>query len=248
MPEHSGTSAFYIPAGGIDGEHVVFDPGESVHIARVLRLAAGEVVEVLDGCGGVYRVEIVTVDSRRVDGRILESTSVEESAPAVSVALSVGRKERLRFAVEKLAELGCHRFWPLDCEHLQFPGSLGSQVKKLQASAVAALKQSRRPHLTMVEKPLRLDALLKLCGGQGLTPVFCQPGGESAGTLESLGRRDRQAAGSGAGSGARGRVQRPRAGTDRKVRFRQPGPGRLLAQERNRGCVRVHPAGPVSER
>jgi 16S rRNA (uracil1498-N3)-methyltransferase len=180
VPEHDGTSAFYIPSGGLDGQQVEFDPGESAHIARVLRLTAGEVVEALDGRGGVYRVELTRVDQRRTFGRVLESRNAPEQSPAISVALSVGRKERLRFAVEKLAELGCARFWPLDCEFLQFPGSLGSQIKKLEGSAVAALKQSRRPFLTAIEKPLRLDGLLGLCNKQGMTPVFCQPGGGEA--------------------------------------------------------------------
>ena len=104
---------------------------------------------------------------------------------AVSVALAVGRKERLRFAVEKLSELGCSHFWPLDSEYMQFPGNLGSQVKKLQATAVAALKQSRRPYMTEVELPLTLTALLKTCVERKLEPVFCQPCGPESVSLDS---------------------------------------------------------------
>ncbi len=180
MPENRHTSAFHVPPAGFgpDGS-VRFDAQEAAHITRVLRLSAGATVEVLDGEGGIYEVRLEG-GRRRLAGRVTGSRKERRSVPQISVALAVGRRERLRAAVEKLAELGCHRIWPLVCEHLQFRSGLAGQVGKLQAAAVSALKQSRQPYLTRIEQPLTLAALLAGAAGDNIRPVICQRAGEGA--------------------------------------------------------------------
>ncbi len=180
MPESRHTSAFHVPPVGFgpDGS-VRFDGQEAAHITRVLRLPPGAMVEVLDGEGGIYEVRLES-GGRRLAGRVTGSRKERRSVPPISVALAVGRKERLRAAVEKLAELGCHRIWPLACEHIQFKSSLAGQVGKLQAAAVSALKQSRQPYLTRIEQPLTLATLLAGADSDKIRPVICHPVGEGA--------------------------------------------------------------------
>lgn len=193
MPDKCRTSAFYVRPRDFD-EHgrVVFDQNETNHITRVLRLEPGTLVEVLDGCGGVYEVELAEPRSGLATGRVVSSRQVPPPVPPISAAVALGRKERLRAAAEKLAELGCNRLWPLECGHLQFPGGLERQVDKLQTVAVAALKQSRRPCLMQVEQPVTLAGLLENTDGRMLRPVFCQPAGdgrESSGWDEPVQRQ-----------------------------------------------------------
>ncbi len=175
MHEKCHTSAFYVPPWEFGPRgRVEFGPQESAHIGRVLRLAAGDTVEVLDGEGGVFEV-LLDGGGRKLTGRVTGSRKEPRRLPLISAALAVGRKERFKAAVEKLAELGCHRIWPLAAEHVQFKGSLASQTEKLQAVAVSALKQSRQPFLTRIEQPLALGKLLAGADSGNIRPVICHP-------------------------------------------------------------------------
>lgn len=175
MPDRNHISAFYVPPAGFGPNGAVkFDARETAHISRVLRLTAGDMVEVLDGEGGIYDV-LLEGGGRKLAGRVAGSRTEPRHLPLISAAVAVGRRERFRAAVEKLAELGCHRIWPLACEHIQFKSSLASQVEKLNATAVSALKQSRQPFITRIEQPVALNTLLAGADGCNLRPVICHP-------------------------------------------------------------------------
>ncbi len=130
----------------------------------------------------------------RLEGKVVSSRSVPPPVPAISAAVAIGRRERLRAVVEKLAELGCSRFLPLECEHLQYPGKLERQAEKLQEVAVSALKQCRRPHLMQIGRPVDIAGLLDAAGKGAARPVFCHRTGTGGKTLkragEPLGKED----------------------------------------------------------
>jgi 16S rRNA (uracil1498-N3)-methyltransferase len=175
VPDKCHTSAFYVPPEQFDLQgRVVFGTQETTHIGRVLRLTDGDAVEVLDGEGGVFEVRLEG-QGRKLTGRVTGSRRERRRVPLISAALAVGRKERFKAAVEKLAELGCYRIWPLAADHIQFRNSLAGQAEKLQAVAVSALKQSRQPFLTRIEQPVALAELLAGADTDNLRPVVCHP-------------------------------------------------------------------------
>jgi 16S rRNA (uracil1498-N3)-methyltransferase len=169
-----GVSAFYVPPQDLEPGWFDFPPEEEHHLRHVLRLGPGSEVEVLDGCGGRYRVRVERGSGPgRLAGRVLGTERREEPRPFLSVALAVARKERLRVAVEKLAELGCHRIFPFLSDHVSFSGSAGREADKLRLVCRSALKQSRGWFLTRIEEPLAFDSLLEFFGKSGVRPVFC---------------------------------------------------------------------------
>ena len=175
MSDKCHTSAFHVSPEefGPRGQ-VGFGSQETAHISRVLRLKAGDTVQVLDGEGGVFEV-CLEGQGRKLTGRVTGSRSERRREPLISVALAVGRKERFKTAVEKLAELGCHRIWPLAAEHIQFKSSLAGQTEKLKSVAVSALKQSRQPFLTRIEPPVAFKDFLNGVDADNLRPVICHP-------------------------------------------------------------------------
>ncbi|MBN2290712.1 MAG: 16S rRNA (uracil(1498)-N(3))-methyltransferase [Candidatus Glassbacteria bacterium] len=168
------TTAFFVPREAISGDLVVFPPDEEHHLRDVLRLKSGAVVEVLDGCGGRYRV-VVEQGPRGSDlvGRVLGVERVEAVKPLISVALSLGRRERIRMAVEKLAELGCHRIVPLLADNSSFQGNPGRQVEKLSLVCRSALKQSGNCFLTAVEPAAAFGDFAAEAVGRGIPLSFC---------------------------------------------------------------------------
>jgi len=168
------TTAFYVPRAAISAERVNFPPEEERHLRHVLRLEQGARVEVLDGCGARY--DVLVEDQPRdpgLVGRILSVERVEAEKPLISAALALGRRERMRTAVEKLAELGCHRILPLFTDHTSFRGNPHRQVDKLSLVCRSALKQSRGFFLTGIEAPGNIEDFAALARRGGIQPVFC---------------------------------------------------------------------------
>lgn len=170
-----GTSAFFVAPENINAERVLFPPGEEHHIKNVLRLQNGVVLEVLDGCGGRFTVALEKkVQGLGLTGRILSAERRDQPRLRVSVALALGRRERMRIAVEKLAELGCHRIVPLVTDYVSFSGNAGKQVEKLNLVTRSALKQSRGLFLTRVDDPLGFAEFLSLVQEGKTKAVFCR--------------------------------------------------------------------------
>jgi 16S rRNA (uracil1498-N3)-methyltransferase len=167
------TTAFYVPRQAVSGNTVAFPPEEEHHLRDVLRLESDAEVVVLDGCGGRYKV-LIEQKSRggELTGRIVSEERVEVEKPFISVALSLGRRERIRMAVEKLAELGCHRILPLLADNSSFQGNPERLVEKLSLVCRSALKQSGGHFLTAIEKPVTFEQFTALACDGSVQPVF----------------------------------------------------------------------------
>ena len=189
------TGAFYVPPDSFLDGKALFPPEEEHHIRNVLRLGPGTVVEVLDGVGGNYSVELSKVIGSGLAGRVLSFSQSQPPVPRISAAVAVGRLERMRIAVEKLAELGCHRIVPLVTEHVSFAGDAAKQAAKLRRVALSSMKQSRSPFLTRVQEPARFEQFLESAEAEKLIPVFCSKksrpdqGGKKEKALENLSRK-----------------------------------------------------------
>jgi 16S rRNA (uracil1498-N3)-methyltransferase len=129
------------------------------HLARVLRLRAGETVTVADGRGG-WRV------CTFADGARLEPSGdvVTVAAPsvAVTVAFALTKGDKPELAVQKLTELGVDRIVLLAATRsvVQWDDTKAARnLERLRAVARAAAMQSRRAYLPVVETVRGLTAL-----------------------------------------------------------------------------------------
>lgn len=170
------------------------------HLHRVLRRVAGDPVTYTDGQGVVGEGTLAEQSVRRGQ----ERTELPPAAVTLAVAPPSG-KDRVRFLVEKLGELGVARLTWLSTSHGEgYPPKPG----KAQAWAVAALEQSRGAWLLEVtDGPATFDQLERpllvadpsgspLTGVEGRVTVAVGPeGGWAEGevpadaTRVSLGRR-----------------------------------------------------------
>ncbi len=128
------------------------DESHRHHLSRVLRLGAGSPVTYTDGVGRFGEGVLG-------EGAVFRGPEAESETPAsaVSVAVAPPRKpSRLRFLVEKLAELGVDRLIWLNTTWGEGrpPGS-----DKAAAWAISALEQSRGAWLMQIEGPVNIDDL-----------------------------------------------------------------------------------------
>lgn len=151
------------------GEEAVLPTEEVAHAFRSRRMQPGQRVELFNGRGSVRGGELAGSPSRATVRFTEPLRTYPPSRPRLTVAVSPPRGDRMRFLVEKLAELGADRliptFFKRSLDTGRKPGA--NQEARWRRVAVEAAKQSGRPHLMTVEKARTVDAVAdELEGGK----------------------------------------------------------------------------------
>lgn len=147
----------------IPGSVVELPEGESRHISRVLRLTAGDRVELLDGDGTVYAAEIVQT-GRIVSARIASVERHSEGGCRLVVGQGILKGKKMDTVIQKCTELGVNGFIPFASSRCQGkPGDLREDKRHSRYTRVveAACKQCYRTDLMRVEKPLDYRELFR---------------------------------------------------------------------------------------
>lgn len=160
------------------------------HLARVLRLRAGEAVTVADGSGAwrPYRVaEVHPAPAVR-----LEATAGPDREPAPSpqlaVAFALTKGDKPELVVQKLTEFGIDRILPVVAERsVSRPDAdrARAAVERWRRIAREAARQCRRATLPIVDEVTPLDGLaghpglvVAERGGTAVEVLGPPPGGE----------------------------------------------------------------------
>lgn len=120
---------------------------EAHHAVRVLRLATGDHIRLVDGAGARGRARVVSVERKRL-GLVVEAIERPARLPAGALRLVVAPPKGGRFdeLVRQATELGCGRIDLLVCERASRPPPL----ERAQRIAREALKQCGGAHLPAI--------------------------------------------------------------------------------------------------
>lgn len=141
--------------------------GDSRHAVKVLRMAEGDTLQVIDGRGNVYTCRLVDAHPKRACVEITERR--EQPLPwrqqlVVAVA-PTKHMDRMEWLVEKLTEVGVNRIVPLLCDRSE---RREIKTERLEKIAVSAMKQSLKAVLPVIDPmmPLRQAVAELLPGGR----------------------------------------------------------------------------------
>jgi 16S rRNA (uracil1498-N3)-methyltransferase len=171
---------FYAATEDIDGRTALLSLEETHHLARVLRLRAGDEASVFDGCGREYRCRISSIENRARLEIISEMKDCVESRARVTLAQSLAKGEKFDLIVQKATELGVSRIVPLATDHADVKLNEASAAKRLERwrrISMESLKQCGRRRLVEIASPLALEDFLKSSDARML--VFSEQGGLS---------------------------------------------------------------------
>lgn len=114
---------------------------ESHHAVKVLRLAEGDDIEVVDGKGNLYRCRITLAHAKRCRVDIVETIDAPNHwhHPTVIAVAPAKHLDRNEWMLEKCVEMGIDRFVPLLCHNSE---RTAIKTERLEKIAVAAMKQS----------------------------------------------------------------------------------------------------------
>jgi 16S rRNA (uracil1498-N3)-methyltransferase len=135
---------------------VTFDAGESRHLARVLRLRAGDTIVATDGAGRDYTVRLESLGELAVGTILAEASGVAASPLAVTLIQGVPKGDKMETIVRAATELGVARVQPALCERTIVRLELArwrERARRWQRVAREAAKQSGRAVIPEVEPP-----------------------------------------------------------------------------------------------
>ncbi len=189
MPDTHDPRRFYAPAvatlasGDPDAEMIVPLPEpEARHATQVLRLRAGDAVELFDGAGNVARGTLKSATKRAVDVEVREVRRGGRPGTAVTVSFAVPKGKRLDWLLEKCTELGVAVLQPVRFERsVAGEGNFGeSKRQRWMTHCIQACKQSGGDFLPEIRDPLPLAEYL--AGEDAAERLLGDPSGEPIGT------------------------------------------------------------------
>ncbi|HEU4439730.1 MAG TPA: 16S rRNA (uracil(1498)-N(3))-methyltransferase [Methylomirabilota bacterium] len=152
---------FHLAPDAVDGDRVVFDASAAHHLGRVLRAAAGEVVQAVDASGQLLSVRLTTIGPRRAEGAVVgRAPLATESSLDLTLAQAIPKGDRMEHVIRMVTELGVTRVIPLLTERTVVrldPGRADSRLARWRRVAREAAQQSGRAAVPEIADPLRLS-------------------------------------------------------------------------------------------
>jgi len=157
---------FFVDPGQLDGDLVPLENEVLHHLARVLRLSAGNEVELLDGSGRVCRCRIESLGRKGGTARILECRQQSETAFPIRLLQGLPKGDKLDLVLQKGTELGITGFLPILAGRsipALAPEREARRLARWQRIVKEAARQCRRTVLPEIGTPMPLEAALETC-------------------------------------------------------------------------------------
>jgi 16S rRNA (uracil1498-N3)-methyltransferase len=136
--------------------------GTEAHHLAVLRLSAGDKVELFDGAGALATAVISGISRNIVT---LDIEQIRRTDPPKSrriiIAVSVPKGDRFDWLIEKLTELGVERICPVIFERTVRQPTNPKALDRLYNLAISAAKQCKRLFLPQIDRPANLQDCLE---------------------------------------------------------------------------------------
>lgn len=133
---------------------------ESAHAIRVLRLKAGDEINIVDGVGGFYKAKIITPDPRHCE---VEFTAFlpdpQKRDYKLHIAIAPTKNiDRLEWFIEKATEIGVDEITPVIT---QFSERKIIKPERLEKIIISASKQSKKALFPVLNPLCSFDDFLK---------------------------------------------------------------------------------------
>ncbi|WP_072242452.1 16S rRNA (uracil(1498)-N(3))-methyltransferase, partial [Klebsiella pneumoniae] len=132
----------------IVGSQIALSDDAANHVGRVLRMTAGQHLQLFDGSNQVFDAVITEAGKKNVTVEVLSGEPDDRESPLhIHLGQVMSRGEKMEFTIQKSIELGVSLITPLfsercgvklDAERLQ------KKIQQWQKIAIAACEQSGR--------------------------------------------------------------------------------------------------------
>ncbi|HLM02351.1 MAG TPA: 16S rRNA (uracil(1498)-N(3))-methyltransferase [Pyrinomonadaceae bacterium] len=188
---------FYAPPENfIQGnDKITLDFEQTRHLRDVLRLRAGESVNVFDGEGKEFSAAIEEIGKRGTRLKIIAETMprAPESALDLTLAVALLKGEKFDLVLQKAVELGVTRIVPLQTRRadakLKDAGEIEKKLERWRKIVFEAAKQCGRARLMQIENPQNFEKFIEKFSSTDSTGetrvLFSERGGENFSDLKT---------------------------------------------------------------
>lgn len=130
----------------------------SKHCVQVLRMKAGEQLQLTDGKGNLYTATIVDADKKHCTVKTGNTNFNLQAQEKVSIAISLLKNpSRLEWFMEKATEIGVAEIIPLICDHTE---KQNFRFDRMHHILIAAMLQSQQTWLPHLHQPKKFNAFI----------------------------------------------------------------------------------------
>ena len=172
---------FFVSPSEITGDVLALRGEDAAHIAKTLRMRAGESLTVCDGEGTDYLCTLMSVSPELAEAKI-ESSALCPGEPKLSLTLCMAlpKSDKLELVVQKAVELGAQRvcvFRSGFCVPDPDPRAFAKRLSRLEKIAREAAGQSLRGRIPQIEGLYSFDEMLAKTKNCDLPLFFYEKGG-----------------------------------------------------------------------
>lgn len=185
-------SRFFVPPENVGEKTIRIESREDLHhMMKVLRLSAGDEIDISDSSAWEYRAELVHLDAQCAEARILDKQSFT-AEPGVKVTLFQGipKQGKMEIIVQKCVELGAAQIVPVFMARTVVvdKGNFGKKIQRWQKVSCEAAKQCKRGIIPEVAAPMQIADAIKAFAGFDL--VLFPYENETGMTIKDVLRRE----------------------------------------------------------
>lgn len=164
---------FFAEPSAFSGEYIVITGPDVNHMKKVLRMQAGERVDVINKADSrKYHCEIQKVQEERIVCVKLSEEEADTELPAkIYLFQGLPKSDKMELIIQKAVELGCFEIIPVACRRCIVKldeKKQESRIKRWQDISEAAAKQSKRRMIPKVCRVTRFEEALSRAGGMDL--------------------------------------------------------------------------------
>ncbi|RTN62002.1 16S rRNA (uracil(1498)-N(3))-methyltransferase [Enterobacter ludwigii] len=143
------------------GREIALSDDAANHVGRVLRMGAGQAIQLFDGSNQVFDAEIMRADKKSVHVTIVRGEVDDRESPLhIHLGQVMSRGEKMEFTIQKSIELGVSLITPLFSERCGVKldaERLNKKIQQWQKIAIAACEQSGRNRIPEIRPAMDLE-------------------------------------------------------------------------------------------
>ena len=165
---------FFVGKNNILKDLIVIQGSDATHITTVLRLHAGDDIQVCDGEGLLYFVRLEEVKTRSVKGKIISSEKIDTESPLkIHLGQSLIKGNKFDIVLKKSVELGVQTITPLLTERTVLKGDNDKKIPRWKKIIEESSKQCGISSIPQISRTVtKLDAYCQQSKNSDLKLMF----------------------------------------------------------------------------
>jgi 16S rRNA (uracil1498-N3)-methyltransferase len=146
---------FYTESVDSNTKELVLNEDTSKHIVNVLRMHAGEQLQLTDGKGNLITAAIKEAHKKHCSVTVTDSQFIARHSPQVTIAISlIKNTSRFEWFLEKATEIGISKIIPLRCERTE---KQNFRYERMKGILISAMLQSQQTWLPVLDEPTKYE-------------------------------------------------------------------------------------------